>query len=210
VLSQGSSEPAWYRINRLLLIHLGLHFNSNQILKDYDFPHFGGAQYIYLLFISYEPRTVNKTADVRIVFSQQKEAQLANNIFGDSGDPLNLQSQYKKACSYDQLQFNAVRSNIQIGTDGIYTVYLPTTNITGASKMAMLAAAVNEATADLGDLTSIAHHVMVCLPPGTTGSWVAHAYVNHWLSVYNNNYCLYPSPQMHEIGKLWFTSFHIA
>ena len=29
VLSQGSSEPAWYRVNRLLLIHLDLNFNSN-------------------------------------------------------------------------------------------------------------------------------------------------------------------------------------
>jgi hypothetical protein len=70
VLSQGSSEPAWYRINRLLLIHLGLYFNSNQILKDYELPYVDGAQYIYLLFISYERRTVGKTADVRIVFSQ--------------------------------------------------------------------------------------------------------------------------------------------
>ena len=31
---------------------------------------FGGAQCLSLFFISYEPRTVNKTADVRIVFSQ--------------------------------------------------------------------------------------------------------------------------------------------
>jgi hypothetical protein len=53
-----------------LLIHLGLHFNSNQILKDYELPYVDGAQYIYLLFISYERRTVGKTADVRIVFSQ--------------------------------------------------------------------------------------------------------------------------------------------
>ena len=73
VLSQGSSEPAWYRINRLLLIHLGLHFNSNQILKDYERLHtlVALSQYVYLFFISHEPRTVNKTADVRIVFSQQ-------------------------------------------------------------------------------------------------------------------------------------------
>ena len=72
MLSQGSSEPAWYRINRLLLIHLGFHFNSNQILKDYELPYayVDGAQYICLLFISYERRTVGKTADVRIVFSQ--------------------------------------------------------------------------------------------------------------------------------------------
>ena len=73
MLSQGSSEPAWYRVNRLLLIHLDLNFNSNQILKDYELLHFGGAQYIYLFFISYELRTVNKTADVRIVFSQQAD-----------------------------------------------------------------------------------------------------------------------------------------
>ena len=31
---------------------------------------FGGAQCLSLFFISYEPRTVNKTVDVRIVFSQ--------------------------------------------------------------------------------------------------------------------------------------------
>jgi hypothetical protein len=37
-----------------------------------SFHTFDGAQYIYLLFISYEPRTINKTADVRIVFSQQQ------------------------------------------------------------------------------------------------------------------------------------------
>ena len=81
MLSQGSSEPVWYRINRLLLIHLGLHFNSNQILKDYEHPYFDGAQYIYLLFISYEPRTVNKTADVRIVFSQQSA--LSMSLMGE-------------------------------------------------------------------------------------------------------------------------------
>ena len=39
MLSQGSSEPAWYRVNRLLLIHLDLNFNSNQIIKDYKLLH---------------------------------------------------------------------------------------------------------------------------------------------------------------------------
>ena len=56
---------------RRLLLHLDLNFNLNQILKDYELLHFGGAQYIYLFFISHEPQTVNKTADVRIVFSQE-------------------------------------------------------------------------------------------------------------------------------------------
>eukprot|EP00526_Cylindrotheca_closterium_P002346 CAMPEP_0113639918 /NCGR_PEP_ID=MMETSP0017_2-20120614/20947_1 /TAXON_ID=2856 /ORGANISM="Cylindrotheca closterium" /LENGTH=903 /DNA_ID=CAMNT_0000551167 /DNA_START=18 /DNA_END=2730 /DNA_ORIENTATION=+ /assembly_acc=CAM_ASM_000147 len=43
--------------------------------------------------------------------------------------------------------------------------------------------------------------VMLCLPPGTTdGSWVAYANFPGFISVYNDNACLYPSVQMHEIG----------
>jgi len=42
--------------------------------------------------------------------------------------------------------------------------------------------------------------VMICVPPGTAGDWVAYAYSNHWLSVYNDEWCTYPSVQMHEIG----------
>ena len=128
------------------------------------------------------------------------ETELADDIFGASGDAVNLQSQYK-ACSYDQLQFNAVTSNTAVGSDGVYTVYLPTTAITGASDSDIRTAAVDEATANLGTLTNVADHVMVCLPPGTTGGWIAYAYINHWLSVYNDNWCRYPSGQMHEIGK---------
>jgi len=32
------------------------------------------------------------------------------------------------------------------------------------------------------------------------GAWIAYAYVNSWLTVYNNNYCNYVSAQMHELG----------
>jgi hypothetical protein len=128
------------------------------------------------------------------------ETQLADDIFGASGDVVNLQSQYK-ACSYDQLQFNAVISNTEVGSDGVYTVFLPATAITGASDSAIRIAAVDEATANLGTLTNVADHVMVCLPPGTTGGWIAYAFINHWLSVYNDIWCGYPSAQIHEIGK---------
>jgi hypothetical protein len=56
----------------------------------------------------------------------------------------------------------------------------------------------NAVTAALGSsFTSQFDHVMLCLPPGTSGSWIAYAYVNHWLSVYNNQWCDYISGQMH-------------
>lgn len=39
--------------------------------------------------------------------------------------------------------------------------------------------------------------VILCLPPGTTdGSWVAYGYILGYVSVYNNDACLYPSVQM--------------
>ena len=42
--------------------------------------------------------------------------------------------------------------------------------------------------------------IMLCLPEGTSGTWWAYAYPNHWISVYNDNICLSLSAQMHEVG----------
>ena len=129
------------------------------------------------------------------------ETQLSDDIFGAAGDPVNLKSQYNQ-CSYSQLQFEATTSNALVGSDGVYTVTLPTTNVTGANDNPIAWAAVNKAATELGTaLTNIANHVIVCMPPGTSGGWIAYAYVNHWMSVYNNAWCGYPSGLMHEIGK---------
>ena len=95
-----------------------------------------------------------------------------------------------------------VTTQPNVGTDGVYTVSLSTTIVTGANDNTIAWAAVNKAETELGSLTSFANHVMVCMPPGTTGSWIAYAYINHWMSVYNDNWCRYPSGQMHEIGTL--------
>ena len=147
---------------------------------------------------------VKKVLVLRVIAQDARttatETELADDIFGASGDAVNLQSQYK-ACSYDQLQFNAVTSNTAVGSDGVYTVYLPTTAIIGNSDQTILWKAVNVAWTQLGTLTDIADHVMVCLPPGTNGGWIAYAYINHWLSAYNDDWCGYPSAQIHEIGK---------
>ena len=63
-----------------------------------------------------------------------------------------------------------------------------------------------QAASDLGaPLSSISDHVMLCVPPGTVNTnnpgWTAYAYVNSWLSVYNDIWCQYSSVQLHEVGK---------
>ena len=48
------------------------------------------------------------------------ETQLTDDIFGSTGDPVNLKSQFNQ-CSYG-LQFEPISSNIVVGSDGVYTV----------------------------------------------------------------------------------------
>ena len=78
--------------------------------------------------------------------------------------------------------------------------------VSGTSDSTIRTAVVNSATASLDNLSSQFDHVMLCLPPGTSGSWIAYAYVNSWLSVYNNQWCNYVSGQMH--GKYNVIFFH--
>jgi len=133
------------------------------------------------------------------------ESTLSDDIFGTFGDPVNLRSQYSQ-CSDGKLQFQPLTTNSKVGSDGVYTVNLPTTFVTGADDDVIRDEMVSKAAADLGaSLNRIADYVMLCLPPGTAGGWIAYAYINHWLSVYNDNWCQYPSGQLHEIGKEWQT-----
>jgi Gametolysin peptidase M11 len=150
---------------------------------------------------------VRKVLVLRIVASDAQttatEAELANKIFGASGDVINLKSLYNQ-CSNGQLQFEPQTNNDLIGTDGVYTVNLPTTVVTDADDSTIKDAALAKASQDFGGvaLNTIANHVIVCIPPGTAGGdWLGYAYVNHWLSVYNDKYCKAPSVQMHELGK---------
>jgi Gametolysin peptidase M11 len=129
------------------------------------------------------------------------EAQLADDIFGANGDGLNLKTGYDR-CSYGQLQIEPLTTNARIGPDGVYTVKLPNIIIAGKSRDAVYNAALAQATADLGVAPNfLANHVMFCIPPGTSGNWLAYSIPNHWMSVYNDKWCQYPSAQMHEIGK---------
>jgi hypothetical protein len=99
------------------------------------------------------------------------------------------------------LIFEPLTTNSLVGTDGVYTVNIPSTVVAGAADGDIVTAMVDKATADLGSLTTLVDYVMVCVPPGTSGGWIAYAYINYWLSVFNDNWCRYPSGQLHEIGK---------
>ena len=120
------------------------------------------------------------------------EATIRNEIFGTSGDVVNLKSQYA-ACSHGQLNFVPATTGAGIN-DGVKTVDISPQTVTGVDNSVIRNAANTAAGGKIAD------YVMQCLPPGTNGGWIAYAYVNHWLSVYNDLWCNYPSAQMHEIG----------
>merc|ERR1712194_494926 len=123
-------------------------------------------------------------------------AQLYDDIFNDE---YSLKTGYE-SCSNDQLIMEpaADRNDGESGVvDGITSVVLDI--LAEANNDGDLRdAAINKAVAEYGDISSQYDLVMMCLP--RTSSFVAYAYINSWLSVYNDYWCQRVSAQMHEIG----------
>jgi len=126
------------------------------------------------------------------------EAQLSDNIFGTGTDVVNLRSQYK-ACSHDKLDFVPAENGSVGITGGVGKVTI-NQNVTGVNNGEIRDAAVAAGNAQFGTMQSQFDYVMVCIPPGTSGGWIAYAWLNWYLSVYNDVWCNFPSGQMHEIG----------
>ena len=125
---------------------------------------------------------------------------ISDKIFGTGGDKLNLRSQYA-ACSYNKLDFvpySGVTSAGEYIENGVVEVNV-TETINGTSSDTIMVAMLQAAFEKYGDLEE-PDHIMLCVPPGTTGGWLAYAYINSWLSVFNDNWCNYPSTQIHELG----------
>jgi hypothetical protein len=129
-------------------------------------------------------------------------AELADDIFGlGDVDQVNMRKQFV-ACSHGQIRMLPFSGTTPTGmeiTNGVTEISIAET-VNGKGFKKIENAAVAQATEILGDLKSQFHYVMLCLPPGTMGSWIAFAYANHWLSIYNNQWCGRVSTQMHEIG----------
>jgi hypothetical protein len=118
-------------------------------------------------------------------------------IFGY--DSLTVQSQYNK-CSAGKLVFEPAPIR-----NGLLDVNIHNHFISDFNSSTALSNAAQSAAAELVGLppgqhiSSLADHVMICLPPGT-GNWVAAAATNHWRSIYNNKFCGIISASMHELG----------
>lgn len=138
------------------------------------------------------------------VSTSSSESEISDSWFGTSGDPLNFKSQME-ACSYNK--YEVVPASDATHSGGVASVTISET-VSGASDNVIVSAAVNAAASSLGSLYFNTDHIMVCVPPGTSGSWIAYAYINHWLSVYNNYWCNYPSGQMH--GESFLFLFYIG
>eukprot|EP00545_Synedropsis_sp_CCMP1620_P006689 CAMPEP_0119029482 /NCGR_PEP_ID=MMETSP1176-20130426/40541_1 /TAXON_ID=265551 /ORGANISM="Synedropsis recta cf, Strain CCMP1620" /LENGTH=760 /DNA_ID=CAMNT_0006985829 /DNA_START=47 /DNA_END=2329 /DNA_ORIENTATION=- len=148
--------------------------------------------------------------EIQDATTTSSETALSDSIFGTSGDPVNLKSQYAR-CSYNQFTFEMATDTSHdrgalIGDDGVYTMNMPTMSIKDAAGVGVDSSVIRNAAATQGAeefgkaLSDVADYTMFCLPPGTASGWIAYAYVNHWLSVYNDRWCEYPSAQMHEVG----------
>lgn len=117
-------------------------------------------------------------------------SQLRSDIFTDE---FCLATGYA-ACSKNQL----IIAPTNKGTNGVVDVRV-TSIPNGSNDDELREQAVSKATQTYGQLTPQFDLVMVCLPPGS-GNFVAYAYVNGYLSVYNNFWCTRASAQMHEVG----------
>jgi len=132
------------------------------------------------------------------------ESELSDDIFGTSGDVVNLKSQYA-LCSDGKLQFEPLTTNSLVGTDGVYTVNLPTTVIMETDIFEIENAMANQALSDLGpSLDRFPDFVMLCVPKGNNMNRLeiaGYAYINYWLSVYDDIYCQDQMTQLQAIGK---------
>ena len=126
-------------------------------------------------------------------------ASLSDSVFGTSGDPVNLRSQYQ-ACSYNKFNFNPATGSPDI-VNGVTEVSIDIT-VAGVDDATVRTAVDNALATKFGSSWfNLYDHYMYCLPPGTAGGWIAYAYINSKKSVFNDNWCTYVSGQMHELGK---------
>ncbi len=116
---------------------------------------------------------------------------LSNRIFGTTGDSVNMASQFS-ACSHDKLNFTpATGSGI---TNGVQEVTVSVSTSQGDDVMN------NAIYGELGsDYYGLADYLMFCLPANTMDG-IAYAYIGGQISVYDDDWCEYPSVAMHELG----------
>lgn len=105
-------------------------------------------------------------------------ATLSNDIFGTAGSQVNLKERFD-ACSHGEVQIDPFNGKTPTGISiqgGVVEVEIDTTNVIGVVGATVRNAVVAKLQDYLGypDLSDQFDHVMLCLPPGTSGSWIAY------------------------------------
>ena len=147
----------------------------------------------------------NKTVLVIKVNAKDTEttssaARISDEIFGTAGDKVNLKSQMSE-CSMNKLNFipfNGTTPNGKIIENGVGNIFL-SSNLKNAYDTKKENEILDAVKKKYGKLKGLVDHLMIVLPKGA-GDFYARAYVFGWLTVYNDEYALYPSISMHEIG----------
>lgn len=130
-------------------------------------------------------------------------ADMSDAFFGTHGDPNNLKLRFA-LCSMNKLLFNP---GTGAGfTDGVTELSI-TNNIVGNNVHELVSIVTKAIVAKFGSsLGSSYDHIVYALPRGTTynaggsNGWLAFAYVNHYLAVYNDDNIMYISNEVHETG----------
>ena len=120
---------------------------------------------------------------------------LSTDIFGNSVDPHNLRSQYT-AFLYNKLIFNKspnrlLTTNFGDGTtainNGVVNIRVNLNHSAGDVNIHNAVMTKINWVFGVSSPDVLANHVMYCLPSGVMS--FTYAFVNSWMSVYDNNWC---------------------
>ena len=159
----------------------------NRRLNPNPQPQFSGTRTVLAVHVKSTPDKSPTTSSA---------AQIGEYIFGLD---MTLSSHYR-ACSYGKLNFvqSTAHSSIK---NGVISVSSKLASTAGSDRMRDHIIKQVEATTGV-QANQLADHVMLCMPSGTMGNSIAYAYVNSWLSVYNDSWCDSPSAQVHEVRHI--------
>jgi hypothetical protein len=102
-------------------------------------------------------------------------AVLSDKVFGTRGDTINLSERYA-TCSYGELNMVPYVGTTTTGVsiaEGTYEARI-NLNVRNMDEAVVREEAIRVLTTQLGNLASQFDHVMICLPAGTSGSWIGY------------------------------------
>ena len=130
---------------------------------------------------------------------------ISNSLFGSNGNTYTMVSQFLD-CSYDHFHlvpFSGIEHSNETIRNGVIEIRL-NESLIGKNVGIVQDMVIEELHNGYGSLQSEVDFLMIFMPPGTVlaeaTDWKAYAFLNDWISVFNDKYSMIPSIHMHEIG----------